>query len=248
MRNFEFFRVLGVMGAFGLVALATAGCKGDPPKAGDTCSAGRAACQDPKTELVCDDGKFFAAPCKGASGCATAGDTVTCDISGNAEGDVCPKSGEDDSACTADKKSRVSCNGGKYHVEPCRGPDGCKASGGTVECDNSLRDVGDPCDKDDENDYWCSPDKKASVKCKAGKIILDEKCSGPKGCDSSGPKVVCDRGPQKEGDPCNTEPDYECATDGVTRLACKEGKWAVDKKCSTKCVSSADDATCDGEE
>ena len=55
------------------------GCK---PKAGAACEKGRALCQDGKTELSCQDGKYLAAPCKGPKGCYTQGQSLFCDISG----------------------------------------------------------------------------------------------------------------------------------------------------------------------
>jgi hypothetical protein len=165
-----------------VLCLAALGC--GKPKAGDTCTKGKAACQDDKTELICQGGKFIVAPCKGPKGCAVTGDTLHCDISGNVAGDLCSTDDEGNSACTSDGKQMVSCEKGKYTVTPCRGPAGCK----TNKCDVSLAQAGDPCSG---GGYTCSVDRKAVLQCKDGKAVVDETCSGGKQC-KGGEKVGCE--------------------------------------------------------
>jgi hypothetical protein len=167
-------------------AVAAIGC--GKPKAGDACEKGRALCQDDKTELSCQGGKYLAAPCKGAKGCYTQGQNLFCDISGNAAGDVCSTDDEGNAACSADAKGIIVCEKGKYVVRPCRGPSGCKTSGDTAECDTSVGELGDPCSG---TGYACSVDRKSLLQCKDGKAVLDEKCESGQSCKSEGDKVGC---------------------------------------------------------
>jgi hypothetical protein len=210
------------------------------PKAGESCSSGRVACQDPATELVCQDGKFMAAPCKGAKGCTVSGGTQSCDISANGAGDPCPPASEGNAACSPDKAQMVVCRSGKYQLETCRGPKGCTSAAGRVECDTSLQNEGDTCTPDES--YACTVDKKKALVCKSGKFVFYTHCRGAKACERTGREVQCDRGRQEIGDPCLKAGDHECSVDEKSLLACKDGRWALDKKC--KCESHDDRVGC----
>ncbi len=159
-------------------------------KAGDSCTKGQAACKDDKTALACQDGKFIETPCKGAKGCKVEGATVECDFSGNATGDPCSTDDESSTMCGADGKSQVECKGGKYQVHPCRGPDGCKQTGVTANCDVSIAQVGDACEGV-TGGYACSVDKKALLKCKNGKFEVEEQCPAGKPCKIEGSSAGC---------------------------------------------------------
>lgn len=169
-----------------LLALGVAG-SGCKSKVGDSCTAGQAACQDAQSELVCEDGKFVAAACKGPAGCKVDGSTMRCDVSANTAADTCAKASEGHASCGSDKKSKVVCTGGKYAVGACRGPDGCKEEGSTVTCDVSISVVGDGCDG---SSYACSVDKKSVLQCKGGKFAVHEACK--KACGTKGDAVGCD--------------------------------------------------------
>ncbi len=170
-----------------VLAIATLGCDA---KVGDPCEAGKAACKDGKTELVCQKGKFVAAPCKGPKGCHVEAGKLHCDISGNAEGDLCSTDDEGSAQCRADKKSIVACEKGKYAFSPCRGPKGCEQKGDTATCDTSLGKAGDKCEG---TGYACSVDRKSLLKCTSGKAVVDEKCPGKQTCKSAGNKVGCEQ-------------------------------------------------------
>ena len=173
-----------------LVAAVAFGCA-CKKKPGDSCLNGEAACLDEKTELVCQEGKYIQAPCNGATGCKMENATVTCDISGNALGDVCSKDDDGNTACAPDKKNEITCKGGRYAVLPCRGPEGCADKGGTVVCDVSIAQLGDSCANLSGEGYACSVDKKSLLKCKGGKFELDEKCSDGKTCKVNGDQAGC---------------------------------------------------------
>lgn len=224
-----------------LAAAVSACCKDAKP--GDACGIGKAACLDRTTELVCQDGKFVTSICRGPKGCYTEGDRQRCDISGNADGDPCPLVSEGDAQCAVDKKRMVVCHKGAYAIHNCRGPKACDESGAKVECDKSIQMESDKCSTDDT--YTCSMDNKRSLVCRGGKYVLDEHCRGPAGCNSSGEKVKCDRGMQNFNEPCHKQDDYECALDARTMLVCKNNKWAVEKKCPGKCLSTADKVGCE---
>lgn len=64
----------------------------------------------------------------------------------------------------------------------------------------------------DGSDYACTPDKKAVLQCKAKQWSKVKDCSGAKGCDASGTKILCDE--EEEGAPAvQDEKDEESATD-----------------------------------
>ena len=176
-----------VTGALALMTLGLLGATGCKPKEGDPCEKGKAVCLDGKTELSCQDGKLLAAPCKGPKGCATAGNSLTCDISANGAGDICSADDDGAAACSTDNKSMVVCEKGKYAVHPCRGPKACK-EGTKVDCDESVAEVGDACTG---AGYKCSGDRKSLLQCKEGKAALDEKCPEGQTCKDQGNEVGC---------------------------------------------------------
>src|SRR5262245_18967881 len=120
-----------VVAAVAFAAVLGAGCKGKK-KAGDVCSGDEALCVDKTSILECQGGKFAQMTCKGPQGCTekhkgstTSGRTVThnyavdCDFTGNPAGDTCL---EDESMCSADKASMISCKSKKIVVTKCLGP------------------------------------------------------------------------------------------------------------------------------
>jgi len=171
----------------GLIVGVGCACK---TKAGDSCTKGQAACKDDNTSLSCQDGKFIESPCKGAKGCKVEGATVDCDITGNAAGDLCSTDDEGNTACSADGKTQIECKGGKYAVQQCRGPDGCKQNGLLANCDVSIAQLGDACEGV-TGGYACSVDKKALLKCKNGKFEVDEQCPAGKPCKIAGDSAGC---------------------------------------------------------
>ena len=250
-RVYYHVRVAGALGMptreVALVAIAAMLFACRRPAPGDACEKGKATCLDAKTELQCQAGKLMAAPCRGAKGCDVAADMQTCDFSANVEGDVCSADDENIAQCAADnKKARVVCKAGKYILEACKGPGGCSEDGGDkVRCDGTLADEGDACPTDEPSYFTCSVDKKEALRCETGKLVIDEHCRGPGGCDASnGADLACDRGPQSIGDPCGAEGDYECNAEKNTLLVCKEKRWSLEHACKAECVSTEKTADC----
>lgn len=176
-----------------LFALAIAGCNKEPVP-GDACKPTDIRCVDPRTELACQKGVFIAAPCKGPLGCREDGKHLVCDFSGNAEGDVCSLDEEGSAKCIGDK-SRITCRGGKYTIDFCRGGDGCQTSG-AVKCDQSKGEPGDPC-RGATN--ACTADGKGVLTCNAGKLEISAQCPGEGGCTIVDRKIDCDLGKKDDG-------------------------------------------------
>jgi hypothetical protein len=144
---------------------------------------------DPKTELACQKGVFIAAPCKGPLGCKEEGKHLLCDITGNAEGDPCSVEDEGNARCVGESQ-RITCLGGHYTVDFCRGPDGCK-SDTSVKCDQSKAADGDPCRSQTNA---CTADGKSVLSCVQGKFRPSAQCSGPDGCTIVDRQISCDLG------------------------------------------------------
>lgn len=211
--------------AIATFSTAAPGCKAKP---GDSCQMGTAACMDERTQLACQDGKLIATPCKGAKGCATRGSLVECDVSGNAEGDVCSTGDENKGACTADGESLVSCRDGKYQVMACRGPKGCRPSPTGWSCDSSAAEEGDRCSGEGSA---CAVDGKRMLSCQGGRYAMKWNCRGPAGCKDSGDgQLHCDFSIAEVGDACDSE-GGACTADGKQLLRCEEGKFAAQSLC-----------------
>ena len=163
------------------------------PVPGDPCKPTDIRCVDPKTELSCQKGIFMAAPCKGPMGCREDGKHLVCDFSGNAEGDPCSLDEEGSAKCIGDRE-RVTCRGGKYTIDACRGDEGCRAGSG-VKCDQSKGEVGDAC-RGATN--ACSTDGKSVLGCTSGKLQLSAQCPGERGCTMVDRQLDCDLGKKDE--------------------------------------------------
>jgi hypothetical protein len=151
---------------------------------GDICSGSRTSCaMDGKALLACDGSKFGPdVPCRGPTGCRKVADHVECDQTFGLQGDKCEGDG---GACQEDGKALLQCKANKLEmVGLCRGKEGCKVSGTTVRCDQSIGEPSDPCDPDS---VACSPDGTALLGCSKGKLALSQKCK----CQVDGMRAHC---------------------------------------------------------
>lgn len=227
------------------VALAASllflGCK---PTVGSSCEKREARCQDKSTQLICQEGKLIATPCRGPKGCQVTPTGVACDITANQPGDVCSTDEEGAGMCT-DPKHIMTCTGGKYQVADCRGPTGCSTSDGRPHCDTTIAAVDDSCK---ENAKACALDGKKVLTCQGGKMALAFHCLGEGGCKSSGGKIDCDLTVARDGDPCikDMEGKVACNIDEKSIVACKGGKFVVDEKCDKgkQCLSEGGGIRC----
>jgi hypothetical protein len=223
-----------------LLALALSGaCKGKA-KAGDPCGAGQGVCVDGTTMMACVKGAFATMPCHGALGCATQGTSSQCDNSLASVGDVCDEVG--DYACSADKKSALSCKDGKFVIEEtCKGTRGCALKKDGLYCDNDLSDLGDPCHQ--IGDYACTSDKKLALKCGADRTMAAlNTCKGTKGCrvfempEEKKVEFVCDDAVADPNDPCDENGEKACTIDRKGILECKQNKFQPLGPCPGGCT------------
>jgi hypothetical protein len=176
-----------------LLLVGLAGCHREPGP-GDDCKRTDIRCIDPHTELACQKAVFVPVPCKGPAGCKEDGKHLTCDVTGNAEGDACSTDEEGSAVCIGSER-RITCRGGKQTIDFCRGEKGCKSESGTVRCDQSKGEPGDPCHG---QTHACATDAKEVLACHDGKLARAAICPGEGGCSISEGKVDCDLG--KKGD------------------------------------------------
>lgn len=93
-----------------LAALLSCG----PPDASDPCDQPGFICADNDTALECRSGadselRWVELPCRGPGGCAKQGDTVSCDVSANVEGDACASTAEGDGLCAEGGTAVLTC-------------------------------------------------------------------------------------------------------------------------------------------
>jgi hypothetical protein len=183
-----------------MVSKGDVACDNPVASVGDGCNQAKdTACTADRTKaLICTGEKFvLAQPCKGPRGCTTSGETVYCDNTLAEAGDLCSEEG--DTACKTDRSSFMKCVGGKFRIaNSCRGPKRCTVTEKPdenkehFECDDSVTEIGDPCE--DEGEESCSTDHKSQNACKAHAIALSKPCPGPSGCkwDPSRSHFECD--------------------------------------------------------
>jgi hypothetical protein len=90
---------------------------------------GRSACSLEGTHvLLCKDGKFVEQyPCRGPNGCRMRDGRLKCDRSVAATGEDCSRVPKGGKACSADGKSLLSCDQGRF-VEHRACPKGCRST------------------------------------------------------------------------------------------------------------------------
>ena len=98
-------RRLALLAVFALSACGT-------PQAGDKCDTSGFLCSGTSAALECKLGSWVLLPCRGATGCLREGDTIKCDMQGNAEGDACASTAEGRGLCTSDNLGTLECREG----------------------------------------------------------------------------------------------------------------------------------------
>ena len=231
---------------FAAFVVAAAGCNN--ASTGGTCSReGDSLCLDTKTELVCQNGKYMASPCKGAKGCFSHEREHLCDVTRNDDGDVCPHAAEGHVACAIDGKNQILCRNGVYRKLPCRGSGGCKVKGGEAHCDESVGAVGDACDHWIETGYACSVDRQSELVCQDSKMVVAQPCRGPKECTVKSDKIYCDNDFARAGDSCVDAGEISCTEDKLAKLSCKAKKFVAVGSCkgSRQCSWRSSSLDCD---
>jgi hypothetical protein len=233
-------RLASVSVAAGLVLLLSQ-CKGLKPTPGAPCvTNGKYQCSDPASALLCQSGKYVTLPCRGPRGCSGFGASSMCDDDLAQEGDACMQTLNDNYACAVDHTKEFICKAGKFTaVRTCKGPKKCTVSGDTINCDDSMADVGDVCvvDPGDAN-YGCSPDKKNEVVCDGptSKFTVAQACRGQRGCNIENDKVYCDYTVARVGEKCRHPDTHACSEDATAKLKCMPNfQWAAAQACKHGC-------------
>lgn len=115
-----------------LVAIAAVLLTACGPTAGDKCQGQVFTCDSDTVALECRDDVWRAVPCRGAGGCKAQDGKVTCDVSGNQEGDTCAVTQEGDALCTQDGRAVLECRQGL--LVKTRSCSSCAVSGAQVVC------------------------------------------------------------------------------------------------------------------
>jgi hypothetical protein len=157
-------------------------------------------------------------------------------------GDTCSENAQSCSSPT----SRLTCLGGKYALELCKGPKGCTASGSTVACDATRGEAGDACVY--EKTSICSIDGKSLLRCDDGHLALVSHCAAESGdgCTVDGTGAShCPIPYADDGDPCKE--GGACSADRTAELACKSGKMVKVHNChgEEKCTPNPVSPVCD---
>jgi len=168
-------------------------CDFSKNKPGDACSTddeGAALCAGTDQMIACRAGKYQHVPCRGPKGCANEGGFALCDQAIAAVGDACKD--ENKKACAVEGKSVLLCRDHKMDLLlSCRGPRGCSAAGGKLDCDMSIAKKGDPCDKTQEGSVSCNEEASSTLICKNQSFTFDEKCKPGTRCVAEGTSTQC---------------------------------------------------------
>lgn len=136
-----------------------------------------------------------------------------------------------------DATRALACRGGVYATIACKGQNGCRGTGGTSTCDESVAAEGEACV---ESAVACTADKSARLACVNGTFRVKDRCRGAGACEIQGSRVRCDTSIAADGDPCSGSRSA-CSADGETLLACKNEVMRAAKSCRgpQKCTLDA---------
>ncbi|NOU30034.1 MAG: hypothetical protein HOO96_19190 [Polyangiaceae bacterium] len=159
---------------------------------GEPClEEGKPECSgDRKAMIKCENNHWkLLDKCTGALGCVANAKGAKCDLGAAEAGSTCTPQNEGNAACTPDKKALLLCKSGKMVLgATCKGMHGCRQKGTTLECDETISELGDTCDSSEyEGKFACNPDKTMRLVCKSNKMVKDRACK----CSVMIDKVNC---------------------------------------------------------
>ena len=226
--------LVGALIATMIAALASAaGCS---RSVGGKCKGNESLCEGKRSALACHDGTLVQVPCAGPLGCTKMADRASCDDSIADEGTPCMAAGDEEYACSPDKKRALMCKNGRFErLLECRGRGGCSLLGQQVSCDTTIGSKGDACRV--EGNVACSEDMKQLLICKEGHFESYRYCRGQFACHlKTGTETpTCDETLSLEGDPCGLPGYVVCSVDGKDELVCQGGAFARSRTCRKGC-------------
>jgi hypothetical protein len=150
----------------------------------------------------------------------------------HAPGDVCTGTEQGLGSCPEPDAALV-CRSFTWHLDRCRGPDGCEPAGANrVRCDQRRAEEGDPCSSDDVR--ACSVDGSVLLRCEGSRMVPALACRGPRRChrDTPGAPPACDQGGAEVGDPCEKPGASHCGVGAASVLRCGAGgRYVLDREC-----------------
>ncbi len=164
-----------------MTVVGTGSCTHTRYAVGEPCmEEGKPECTgDRKAMIKCENSHWkLLNTCGGNLGCVSNAKGAKCDLGAATEGSGCTKENEGNASCTPDKKSLLICRSGKMTLgATCKGMHGCRQTGTTLECDETISELGDVCDSSEyEGKFACTPDKKTRLVCKSNKMVKDRAC------------------------------------------------------------------------
>ncbi|HEY8074898.1 MAG TPA: hypothetical protein VIF62_12330 [Labilithrix sp.] len=202
--------------------------------AGGKCKGNESLCVDRRNALACQDDLLVQVPCNGPLGCVKLPERGSCDDSLADEGTPCMSTGDEEYACSSDKKKALACKNRKFEkVLDCRGRGGCSLNGQQINCDTSLAQKGDACRG--EGNVSCSDDNQLLLVCKDGKFDTYRYCRGPQHCHFRNDVPTCDETLSAEGDPCGIVGQVVCAVDLRNELECRDNVFTHSRSCRKPC-------------
>jgi hypothetical protein len=231
-RGFAGARVLSLWVGLALVAILAPACG---RSVGGKCKPGEAICANKTTALSCQGGKLTEVACRGPLACTTFQEHANCDDSVASEGDTCMGEGDEEYACSVDKKRALICKNARFerYLE-CRGKAGCALLGHQISCDTSVAAKSDPCKV--QGASACSEDQKEMLICRDGKFAHYRYCRGQAGCYSKDDAPACDETLSFEGDECGLPGFVVCSVDAKSELLCQGGRFVKSRSCRTSCT------------
>jgi hypothetical protein len=231
-RRFVGARVLSLSLGLALVAILIAACG---RSVGGKCKPGEAICATKTTALSCQGGKLTEVACRGPAACTTFQEHANCDDSVASEGETCMGEGDEEYACSVDKRRALICKNAKFerYLE-CRGKAGCALLGHQISCDTSVAAKSDPCKV--QGASACSEDQKEMLICRDGRFAHYRYCRGQAGCYSKDDAPACDETLSLEGDECGLPGFVVCSVDAKSELLCQGGRFVKSRSCRTSCT------------
>jgi len=146
-------------------------------------------------------------------------------------------------ACSAERTELLVCDARRWRVAgKCAGAEHCVSSTSKIKCDDTIADVGSPCEGD--GDKACSANGSALLECTRATMIVTSPCRGPKGCVVNAGVPTCDRTIAEVGDACDADGEVACTSKGDAVLQCRDKKMQQTTVCNCRVSVSGTSVRC----